>query len=613
MKKLQKCLICACLSFFAFFISVGYALTTATLTVTGDLNATPPNELYITSTNTVSTSSGAKIDNLYYIHPTNVNSTVTLSSKSSVATYKVRLYNNTDEIYEFSGAKYNANKYSNENISFDLMNLSTGAPLTHGDMVHPSNYLEFEVSFHFEDGYTPSGEESLTSLINYEFLPTASLPPIYIRDAELISGSGSFTKDSIGTNTLNARFISGTSSVYKITVANRTFSNYGYYATIITNGSENTDISLVNYKVYKDEALTDSLVRRDLLPASNGMTHGTIVIYLTADGDTGVANGTELHTIFDIRFQTPIDEIPAPGAEDGEIAVENALDKFKEILNTETEMAALIELLDTIPTGNWGATLRNSTYVAYVPDAPPSDKNASLALFDGQLEINIDNVKQEVNFLIKREDVTGDGKDDFTVYMTTNPLTEASSVSNRKGNLFTGYYYTTYNESLATVYAAVFTEDDLGEWVQLGDMFKGEAPICDYDGGMTDYRPSGSSSNISVPTGSGSFNTDLWHSAESYYAVEKGSSLSDVLSKEAYDLVLLSSLINVATDISSSDDYTVIYTKDSRNVLNAALASAVTAYNNNKDADASNNNTQAEIAVLEKALEKAINGLEDSV
>lgn len=612
MKKLQKCLICVCLSFFALFISVGYAITTSTLTVTGESEAVPPNELYITEV-TLTSSSGGEIDNLYYVHPTNVNSTVTLSSKSSTVTYRVKVFNNSSETYEFSAAKYSLAKYSNENVSFDLLNLSTGEPLTPGDAVMPAHHLEFEVTFRFKDGYTPSGEESLNSLINYEFLPSSSLPPIYIRSVEVVSGTASFTKESIGTNTLNARFTSGTSAVYKITVANRSFDNYGYYATVITNGSENTDISLVDYKLYKNEAKTDALVRRDLLPASNGVTHGSIVIYLTADGDTGVANGTELHTIFDIRFRTPIDEIPAPGAEDGEIAVENALDKFKEILNTETEMAALIELLDTIPTGNWGATLRNSTYVAYVPGAPPSDKTASLALFDGQLEINIDNVKQEVNFLIKREDVTGDGKDDFTVYMTTNPLTEASSVSNRKGNLFTGYYYTTYNESLATVYAAVFTEDDLGEWVQLGDMFKGEAPICDYDGGMTDYRPSGSGSNISVPTGSGSFNTDLWHSAESYYAVEKGSSLSDVLSKEAYDLVLLSSLINVATDISSSDDYTVIYTKDSRNVLNAALASAVTAYNNNKDADASNNNTQAEIVVLEKALEKAINGLEDSV
>lgn len=608
MRKLQKCLLCVCLSFFALFISVGYAITTTTLTVTGESEAVPPNELYITEV-TLTSSSGGEIDNLYYVHPTNVNSTVTLSSKSSTVTYRVKVFNNSSETYEFSAAKYSSNKYSNENVSFDLLNLSTGEPLTPGDAVMPAHHLEFEVTFRFKDGYTPSGEESLNSLINYEFLPSSSLPPIYIRSVEVVSGTASFTKESIGTNTLNARFTSGTSAVYKITVANRSFDNYGYYATVITNGSENTDISLVDYKLYKNEAKTDALVRRDLLPASNGVTHGSIVIYLTAGGKSGVANGTELHTIFDIRFMTPIDDIPAPGVEDGEIAVENALDRFKEILNTDQEMAALIDLLDNVPksSGFWQTDLRNNSYVAYVPDAPPSDKTASLELFDGQLEIMIENQLQEVYFLIKREDVTGDGKEDFTVYMTTNTLSEESSVT---GNIFSGYKY---NKSLATVYAAVFTEDDFGEWIQLGDMFKGEAPICAYDGGMQSYRPQGSSESVRVPTGSGSFHTDTWVSAERYYSVEKGSSLAQVLAKEAYDLVLLNSLINIANGITTSEDYTVIYTKESRDVLDSVLLNAVTLYNNNTDTDTTNNNTQAEVVALEKALEKAIKGLEDSV
>ncbi|MBQ7333193.1 MAG: hypothetical protein IJW38_02465, partial [Clostridia bacterium] len=517
MKKLQKCLICVCLSFFALFISVGYAITTATLTVSGETEAIPPNELYITTTQITGSYANGNADNLYHVHPTNVNSTVTLPSASSTVTYLVRVFNNTAETYEFSKAKYAKDKYSNENITFDLTNLSTGTSLLHGDTVRAGHYLSFEVTFHFKEGYTPAGTETLNSLINYEFLPTSSLPPIYIRDVELVGGTASFTEDSIGTNTLNASFTSGTFSVYKITMANRSLSNYGYYATVITNGSENTDISLVDYKLYKDEAKTDALVRRDLLPASDGINHGTLVIYLTADGKSGAANGAMLHTIFDIRFMTPIEEIPAPGVEDGEIAVENALDKFKQILNTDSEMAALVELLNNVPTsgGFWGTALRNNSYVAYVPGAPDTDEEASLELFDGQLEIIIENQKQEVYFLIKREDVTGDGKDDFTVYMTTNPLTDESSI-----NIFSGYKY---NKSLATVYAAVFTEDDFGEWVQLGDMFKGEAPICDYDGGMQNYRPSGSSSSIRVPTGKGSFHTDTWVSSEKYYAVDKGS------------------------------------------------------------------------------------------
>lgn len=613
MKKLSKCLLIACLSFFVLFITVGYATTTSSLNVFGLADSTPPEKLYVATTQLTGTSSGGEVDNLYHVMPTNVNSTVILPSRDSTVSYLVRVFNNTKETYEFSRAKYLADGYSNENITFTLTNLSTGEPLLTGDSVKAGAYFTFEVTFKYKDGYTPSGTETLDSFINYEFLPTSSLPPIYIRNVELVNGNASFTDSSIGTNTLNASFSAGSSSLYKLTIANRTSSDYGYYATIITNGSENTDISLVDYKLYKDEAKTNPLVRRDLLSAADGLIHGTLDVYLYADGKSGVAGGTMLHTIFDIRFQTPIEEIPAPGVEDGEIAVENALDKFKEILNTNSEKQALEKLLDTVPTGGWGVELRNESYVAYVPGAPDSDKTAALNLFDGQLEIIIENEKQEVNFLIKREDVTGDGREDFTVYMTTNTLSEESTVANRKGNLFSGYYYTTYNKSLAIVYAAVFTEDDFGEWVQLGDMFKGEAPICDYNGGMQNYRPSGASSNVSVPTGSGSFHTDTWVSAEKYYTVEKGSSLSTVLSREANDLNLLKSLIDIANGITSTDDYIVIYTKASRDVLDSVLANAISVYNNNTDSDAANNNTQAEVVTLESALEKAIKGLEDSV
>ena len=613
MKKLNKCLLTVCLSFFVLFIAVGYAATSSTLNIFGSANSTPPEKLFITQTQLSGASSGAAVNNLYHVSPTNVNSSVSLPLRDSTASYRVKVFNNTRETYEFSAAKYLPEKYSNQNITFTLKNLSTGEALLHGDSIKAGEYLEFEVTFKYKDGYSPASAETLDSFINYEFLPASTLPPVYIRNVELVNGNASFTATSIGTNTLNASFASGSSSLYKITIANRTRFDYGYYATIITNGSENTDISLVDYKLYKDQAKTDSLVRRDLLPAADGENHGTLDVYLFADGKSSVAAGTVLHTIFDIRFQTPIEEIPAPGVEDGEIAVENALDKFKEILNVSDEKQALEKLLDTVPTGSWGVTLRNDSYVAYVPGAPNSDKEAALKLFDGQLEIIIENEKQEVNFLIKREDVTGDGREDFTVYMTTNALSDETTVANRKGNLFSGYYYTTYNKSLAVVYAAVFTEDDFGDWVQLGDMFKGEAPICDYDGGMQNYRPSGSSSNISVPTGSGSFHTDTWVSADKYYTVEKGSSLSTVLSKEANDLNLLKSFIDVATAITSTDDYAVIYTKASRDVLDSVLANAVSVYNNNTDSNTANNNTQAEVVTLESALEKAIKGLEDSV
>lgn len=610
MSKLTKSLLCTVLSFFVLFTAIGYAQTTSNLSIFGDTEATAPEELYITSAEAAASSTGSAIDDLYVAHPTSVNQTVTLSNISSSATVVMTVFNNTAEDYEFNAAKYTEEKYSNSNITFTLNNVDTGKPMKHGDVVKAGGYLTFEAIFSFADGYTPTGEEELSALINYEFLPSSTLPNIYIRDVEVVNGDADYLTSSIGTNNLNATFSSGSKSLFKITVGNRSTSDYGYYATIITNGNDTTDITLVDYKLYKNEALTDSLVRRDVLPAKTETEHGSIVIYLFADGKDGVAKDTLLHAIFDIRFQTPVEDIPPPGgSEDGEIAVENALDRFKEILNNDTERAQLENLLDNVPS----SSSRNSTYVAYVPGAPRTDQTASLELFNGQLEIVIDGEKQEVYFLIKREDVTGDGKEDFTVYMTTNPLTEKSTVTNRKGNFFTGYYYTTYNKSPATVYAASYTIGDNDEWIQLGNMFKGEAPICDYNGGMQNYRPSGSNSNTSVPTGSLSFHTDTWISLESYYTVESGSSLSEILAKEAYDLTLLKEHIDIAKTITEHSDYTVLYTKASRDVLDKALEVATQAYENNTDTDTTNNDTQAQIVAYCNELEQAIAGLEDSV
>ena len=606
MSKLTKGLVCTVLSFFVLFTAVGYAETTANLFVFGEAEATAPEELYITSVEATESLTGSSVEDLYIAHPTSVNQTVTLPSADASATVMMKVFNNTAEDYEFNAAKYTESKYSNSNITFTLTNINTGKPLKHGDVVKAGEYLTFKATFSFADGYTPRGSEELAALINYEFLPSSTLPPIYIRDVEVVGGSGDYLDSSIGTNLLNSRFDSGSKTVYKITVANRTQSEYGYYATVITNGNDTTDITLVDYKLYKDAELTDDLVRRDPLPAKSESTPGTLVVYLFADGKSGVADGTSLHTIFDIRFQTPIDDIPPPGSsEDGELAVENALDKFKEILNDDAELAQLENLLDNVPS----SSSRNSTYVAYVPGAPRTDQTASLELFNGQLEIVIDGEKQEVYFLIKREDVTGDGKEDFTVYMTTNTLDKASTVSDFK---WFGFYYATYNKSPATVYAAVFTVGEGDEWIQLGNMFKGEAPICDYNGGMQNYRPSGSSTNTSVPTGDGSFHTDTWVSLDGYYDVAAGSSLSSILAKEANDLSLLKKLIDIATPITEYPDYTVIYTKESRDALNAALKDATEAYQNNTDSDTSNNNTQAQIVTYCHELEKTIGGLEDS-
>ena len=81
MKKLSKCMLIACLSFFVLFITVGYATTTSSLNIVGVADSTPPEKLYVTTTQLPGTSSGGEVDNLYHVMATNVNSTVILPSE----------------------------------------------------------------------------------------------------------------------------------------------------------------------------------------------------------------------------------------------------------------------------------------------------------------------------------------------------------------------------------------------------------------------------------------------------------------------------------------------------------------------------------------------------
>ena len=603
MSKWYKIITVATFSFLMLFITFGYAAVTGSLAIYGTAEAQPPNKLFITSVTATSTGGGASVEDLYSLSPTNVNSKITLPNKNSSAMVTVTVWNNTAQRYEFNTAKYTENLYSNPNITITLTNSSTGKPLTHGDMVNPDERLSFTVEYKYKDGYTPSDPESLESLINYEFLPPAELPPVYIRDVEIISGSGSYNKSSIGTHVFDATFDASGSDVvvYKITMNNRTSDDYGYHATVANLAD--ADNGKISFLLLKDYEATTKLLRRDLLPKATKSEHGSITFYLIATANENLSDATVLSGIFDIRFTTPISDIPAPDEEsdEGQIAVENALEKFTTILNTPEKFQDLVSLMNNAP------SVRNDSYIAYVPGAPKSDKDASLALFDGQLQILIDGELQTVHFLIKKEDVTGDGNVDYTIYMTTNDLSEPSTIS--------GWLTQKYSPSLAVVYATTYTEIN-GEWIRLGDIYKGDGRICDYDGGMQSYRPSWSSPSQSVPTGSGSLHTDTWVTTETYYGVPAGSSLSDVLTTKANDISALEQAINEAEAITTGPDYIFLYTKSSRDVLNAALAEAKTLYANNGytgDQTSQNANTQAEIVTYTLELRKAIDGLVDAL
>ena len=88
--------------------------------------------------------------------------------------------------------------------------------------------------------------------------------------------------------------------------------------------------------------------------------------------------------------------------------------------------------------------------------------------------------------MIKRENIDGSRNSgdssgrEMTVYMTSDPLTDAGGD--------------------AIVYASVYTRySGQSEWVRIKDMFEGECTIVSYSGS----------------NGTGSFNTDTWRSTAS--------------------------------------------------------------------------------------------------
>jgi hypothetical protein len=189
------------------------------------------------------------------------------------------------------------------------------------------------------------------------------------------------------------------------------------------------------------------------------------------------------------------------------------------ILNTTSTYETLIDVLDDKYNGidHW-----RSNYVGNVGDAINNDMQTVETLFAGQLNMVISGSPTKAWVLIKHEDLdnntnTGDdyvatynGKSTYgygcemTLYLTTDPLSRANQD--------------------AVVYAAVFSCDRdangniVGGWYQVGDTYKGTAPIVGYDGtgGKT-----------------GSFVTDYWEaSTASYsptstyrYSVSSGTSL----------------------------------------------------------------------------------------
>ncbi len=174
MKAWAKVLIILLLSFSTVFTCVGYAALTDELSITGTIEVSEPDKVYITDILSVT---GSTTEPTYEIASyTVVRSSVTLGSGGAdTVNMTIKVKNNTDILYGFNAIRYSSSAYDNANIvvTTDMSHKTVdkkGNVLDEGTVIEPGGTIEFTATFSHKDGVA-SSDLALNSLVNYEFLP----------------------------------------------------------------------------------------------------------------------------------------------------------------------------------------------------------------------------------------------------------------------------------------------------------------------------------------------------------------------------------------------------------------------------------------------------------
>ena len=224
------------------FMSIGFAsINSIVINIDGLASATPQDGLFFTDILYDSSQNVAieesKVLNMYQ---TMMQSKITLSSElvNSSITYKLTIYNNTDDDYYFVGTSYDNEFYSNSNITFSLTNIDTGSLVRskdyiifyitfkyNTDTVPDSNILESSINFNFEKGYK----------VTYEnFTDTTSYPKSVYGNSNLVVNLG--TLDAPIEVSKDGNILSS--------------SSYTYSNNILTISNANGNIHIRKLKAY---------------------------------------------------------------------------------------------------------------------------------------------------------------------------------------------------------------------------------------------------------------------------------------------------------------------------------------------------------------------------
>lgn len=344
--------------------------------------------------------------------------------------------------------------------------------------------LAFSLAF----GFLCVGYAYVTRDIKIEGLAEYTPPEaVFIIDAEPKGSGGTVNGYALTTLSSSVTLGSSASSTERIlvTVYNNTDVEQGYNATKHPSGEETYTNSDISYRLIKADTGEELKYKTPVAPDM----HLTFYVeFYYKDGK--VASNKSLESILLFEF-LPMSELPD---DEEAVAARGALEKFKEILNDPTSYDRLTGAMDSHDAGN------KRSYIGNVVGSKSDDSALIEDLFQGELTLNINGEDVKMTTMIKRENVDGNNKtgDSYDRYSFSTTKGCEMVIYMTDVNLF-DYSY----GKKVTVYAAVFTcaqdsnGNPTGQWYQVGELFKGTAPVNNYEGGLLS---------------NGSFNTDSWRS-----------------------------------------------------------------------------------------------------
>ncbi|MBQ7291978.1 MAG: hypothetical protein IJW76_09725 [Clostridia bacterium] len=428
----------------------------------------------------------------------------------------------------------------------------------------------FCIAFSLIFAFMAFGYAELTDYMNISGTASAEPPKaVYITNIELIeeqnNGKSIDFDDFFPTNVEST--VSSTSNngkiIYKITVFNNTPYKYAYAGIVWDasadgyNGNSAISTTSGSSKLYiKTSEDKDGNIPFD---TNDSIESGQTRVFYATYTIGGNLKNTQLHTFVNYKFGVHRDSA-------GDMAAEQILIKFDEILNTEDSYNRLITDIDDKYRGqDWQAT-----YIGNVSGAGnegnSNDVKTIEDLFGEELKLNIAGEDTTITLMVKRENIDGNENtgDNYTATYTTTGWRPQTYTSTKKGCEMTLYMTADKLDNTnreAVVYIAIFTclrdaNDKPTGWYLMGEVYEGLAPIYSYGGD---------------PDGTGSFHTDSWDTIEKTYKVTENFSYTIPKSNNNTGRTTVVNVIN-ATNIAANTEFLSLL-RTARAILNGEYGS----------------------------------------